>query len=533
MDYWLKMSSQLENAGRGAGTELSSFGTRASMFSRSLHDVLSSAIALDARSFVTYSFESNIPIDPTVIAYPNDYGHPYFLLVADEEGVLHFRNTKSGPPVNLGSLRVHPNHAILDAKFRPGCSNLQCITASGDMTCALVDCSTQQKVTSFVGHLQNVRCLSWQKDTQNNVFISGGRDGHCMLWDLRSGVFYGNHYPVAYLVNAHTDFVPRQRIPYRRLFREAPGKYSVNVEKLNAVYTALPDDPTTHRASITDIVFQTSYTFLTSGTADSSIRLWDLRKLKPSSEKPQSVLTLKSDSGLPFTSLALDASRTNLYAACRDGIVYRFDVGPRMHEQPTAQYAGAVISSFYTKCTLSQDGELLGCGSAGGKGYVFRTRQPEEAPVVLNSATEDEVTEVAFNHWDPYQVVTASTRILVWDAGVNANRSSPNIVAGLAEKDPRGLEERTPKRPSRDRTPGTADPRTPTVSSWVRRPSSRENDGSPTRAVGLSPRPNSSLVLKTPNSQVVPLRRKKRLRNLTLSPYLKARRKPPSPSSKT
>ena len=61
-----------------------------------------------------------------------------------------------------------------------------------------------------------------------------------------------------------------------------------------------------------------------------------------------------------------------------NNVVYRFDVGPKKPPKPTAEYVGAGISSFYVKCSLSPDEELLGCGSsgnscpAGANGYLFK-----------------------------------------------------------------------------------------------------------------------------------------------------------------
>ncbi|XP_055327628.1 uncharacterized protein LOC129580897 [Paramacrobiotus metropolitanus] len=127
-------------------------------------DLYSDAVAFERDRFQTISEEHNVAIDPTVLTFANHYNHPHKLLVADEEGMIYFLDTgtESSKHKSLATLRIH-NHAIFDAKFRPEDPSLQFITASGDMGCALVDFSTQSVVGTFLGHHQNVKCLSWQK----------------------------------------------------------------------------------------------------------------------------------------------------------------------------------------------------------------------------------------------------------------------------------------------------------------------------------------------------------------------------------
>jgi hypothetical protein len=111
----------------------------------------------------------------------------------------------------------------------------------------------------------------------------------------------------------------------------------------------------------------------------SSIKFWDLRKLTAS--KPEAVHTLQLDGptefGPAFTSLCLDGSKTQLFASCMDKTIYKFDAGPKKGAEPVAKYMGADICSFYIKCSLSPDEELLGCGSSEKNAFLFKVIFPE------------------------------------------------------------------------------------------------------------------------------------------------------------
>lgn len=55
-----------------------------------------------------------------------------------------------------------------------------------------------------------------------------------------------------------------------------------------------------------------------------------------------------------------------------DRIVYEFDIGPNITQTPVAQYVGALLNSFYVKCSLSCNDEILSCGSTDGNAYLFK-----------------------------------------------------------------------------------------------------------------------------------------------------------------
>lgn len=77
---------------------------------------------------------------------------------------------------------------ISDCQFL---NNQQILSSSGDMKCLLWDLHKEGKVRDFVEHLGDVLCMdlfnSNVKGTQfsDNLFISGGSDSYCKIWDMR------------------------------------------------------------------------------------------------------------------------------------------------------------------------------------------------------------------------------------------------------------------------------------------------------------------------------------------------------------
>lgn len=80
------------------------------------------------------------------------------------------------------------NAYISDCQFL---NNHQIVSSSGDMKCILWDLHKEGKVRDFVEHLGDVLCMdlfnSNVKGTQfsDNLFISGGSDSYCKVWDMR------------------------------------------------------------------------------------------------------------------------------------------------------------------------------------------------------------------------------------------------------------------------------------------------------------------------------------------------------------
>ncbi|OQV15628.1 putative Denticleless protein-like protein [Hypsibius exemplaris] len=457
-----------------------------------LHDLYAESVAFTRDAFRPTSESGSGLLPAFSLAYSTHVCLPHYLLVADEEGVVHVQHTQMGS-TQQGAVtywKVH-DQAIFSMKCVPDDANGNFVTASGDRTLKLYSpVEDGAELGCFVGHFGSVKCFDFQCDNAN-VFASGARDGHILLWDSRSGTRDGRN-TGGYLVNAHNETKPRQRLHVRRAYRYAP--------------------PT-----------------------NASVKFWDIRKLSPNKPEAVHTIQLAQDRPVPFTSLCLDSTKTQLFASCMDKTIYRFDVGPWKTPEPSAKYVGADIASFFVKCSLSPNDELLGCGSSDYHAYLFKVADPDAAPVVLSGHASQDVMTVAFCPYDPYQLATnGEDKVLVWHAEPYLERQAEGI-AGKADRDKRDLATRTPAYRSRDRSAtATAGNNSPSVLEWIRLGQGNENDSETSRVSLASPSttPDRDIVqvqiLRTPKR--TPNQRKKRLKNLTLSPFV-VRKDPARPKS--
>ncbi|GAV05923.1 hypothetical protein RvY_15979 [Ramazzottius varieornatus] len=513
--------------------------------------------------FVVRTHDNATTIPPLSATYSTRSDNPYSLFVADEEGWIHLRNTLLDSPYRGHRQSWHVNNnAIFSLTAVPNDPQNRLLTCSGDRNLALFDPETTAPplvvaegedadgpvpvpplhlCERFEGHFGSVKCSDFQPDN-SNVFVSGARDGHIMLWDVRSNAKGGSHAPVGYIVNAHRlPLVERVRMTKAakesraRSYKHAPTNSqpyrSIDMDKFCTKYGCKPKK--NEHQEILAVVFRDQYTFLSTGTADCTIKMWDLRKITEKADALHTISLAKShakqpgETLQPFTSLCLDVTKTHLFASNFDKTIYRFDVGPRVSSKPTAQYHGANVSSFYVKCSLSPDGETLACGSNDDTAYLFSVRKPYQAPVKL-VGHEKEVMSITFNQYDPYQFASVGDddKVLIWHGEPFLDRSNPPDIIGRTKIDERSLEERKPKRRSREFKLQTADPNSPTVATWVRQASKRRADSENERSPSPK-RPPTAFVLKTPNRPTLtPSQRKKRYVNLTLSPFFKHRQPP-------
>ena len=112
-----------------------------------------------------------------------------------------------------------------------------------------------------------------------DVFISGGRDGHILLWDIRAGqsskfpctvidfvsrILFSaeeTRSPVSFLANAHSSVKGPQRL------RPHSAKKTKKALSIADQLSELPKVTTT-KHSITDLLFQDRNVFISTGTAD-------------------------------------------------------------------------------------------------------------------------------------------------------------------------------------------------------------------------------------------------------------------------
>ncbi|CAJ0968090.1 unnamed protein product [Ranitomeya imitator] len=160
--------------------------------------------------------------------------------------------------------------------------------------------------------------------------------------------------------------------------------------------------------SVTVVIFQDEHTIISAGAVDGIIKLWDLRKNYTTYRQdpiPAKSLPYPGSSSrkLGYSSLILDSTGTNLFASCTDDNIYMFNVAGLKSDpdlsptpnQPANELAGALSpvtfpafllmpvmdssvfsghhnSTFYTKSSLSPDGQFLLSGSSDHSAYIWQ-----------------------------------------------------------------------------------------------------------------------------------------------------------------
>ncbi|GAA6000019.1 hypothetical protein JCM10207_006015 [Rhodosporidiobolus poonsookiae] len=280
--------------------------------------------------------------------------------VADEEGMVSFLSADKdrwtrGPTRH--SFQAHEN-AVFDLSWRDDDELLA--TASGDQTARLFDVRTQTCVGILSGHTCTVKSVTW--DPHNpNLLSTASRDGSIRIWDRRVQHKYGagadselGIASVNHIKNAH-----------------GPGK-----------------GKTTKSRSTTRSVTSVAYLkhqdnlLVSSGSADSIVKVWDLRRSHSRRVNPATLETnedalLNLDSARPhgIASMTLAPDGRKLYALSTDSQIYAFDPLNLTLPTPLTTFSSphAHYSSFYVRCAVSPCSRYLASGSSDGGVLLWDT----------------------------------------------------------------------------------------------------------------------------------------------------------------
>lgn len=339
----------------------------------------------------------------------------HILAVVDENGFIVIYNTrKTGQMAIQDDWQAH-NNAIFDMTWME--SEEKILTASGDQTVVMWDVEKQEKLNVFRGHTSSVRCVCAQRGS-NAVFATGSRDGHIMIWDDRCQKKDGHISPVNIIRNAHS-------ITQRSLGHKTANR------KLGP--------PRDSQMSVTAVLFQTDMNLFSAGTLDGCIKEWDLRKnfsISNSDAVPKVTITYPgmSKRRLGYSNLVFDSSYSQLFANCRDDVIYQFDV-INNNSKPVHSYKGHESGSFFIKSCVSPDDEYLLTGSTDEMAYIYKIGCPKQSPIVLKGHSM-EVSDVKWCPTDFTKLATLSddNTMRIWRLHRRPCPADPGEVTGTAER---------------------------------------------------------------------------------------------------
>ncbi|KAI3503475.1 hypothetical protein L1887_31918 [Cichorium endivia] len=350
---------------------------------------------------------------PMALSFCKTSRNAHIVAVTGEDGYVSLYNTRLKLPssatheANADKARVcewlaHDN-AIFDVCWIKDDTTL--LTACGDHSIKLWDSQEQKCIGGLIGHTGSVKSISTHP-VNNDIIVSGSRDGSFALWDLRNSKRRRSHFsisPIDIVHGAHTSSVKTR------------GRHG----KVAAI-------------SITSVLYlKDEVTIATAGAADSIIKFWDTRNLKtPITQTCAQDKSTQKVRSYGISSLSQDLNGVYISASCMDSRIYLMNV-LQLDKGPIKSFKGCDISTFFVKSKLSPDAGHILSGSSDGNAYVWQVNNPSALPIKLEGHN-GEVTAVDWCSSEIGKIATSAddSVIRLWNINNScySNSRSPSSI---------------------------------------------------------------------------------------------------------
>lgn len=303
---------------------------------------------------------------------------------------------------NRTTFQAHDN-AVFDVQWAHDDSVIG--TASGDATVRLFDAATQQCTSVLRGHTTTVKSFSFSFEN-SHLLSTASRDGSIRHWDTRVAGDDGEGSSSAGCVN---------------VIRNAHGGCAGGKKTKSRAAVK----------SVTSVVHlqHSPHLLASSGSSDSAVRVWDLRKAHSRRVNPawcdsndEHVAERVAASGSrPYgvSSLTLSDDGRMLYALSTDSQIHALSSNslssPFPHEIKSFSHPFLSCGSFYVRLAVSPCSRYLASGSSDGSIVLFDTHGSGTDGVRLVGGHEQEVSGL---DWGRDTLASCSDDLLVrvWDA---------------------------------------------------------------------------------------------------------------------
>lgn len=304
------------------------------------------------------SRETGRPVPAFQLAFAHGAANAHLLAAADEDGVVSVIDTRAGGCRQLPTKWLAHRNAIFDVVWTY--DDQRVVTAAGDLQLRGWDAETRRAVFSLEGHRMSVKCVRQAPD-RPDVFASGARDGHVLLWDTR----LGGSKPVGVLPHVHAIaaklVLPSSR-PKSASFLSPSG-----VRKRRRAPGSVTHSP----RSVTCVEFVPGgHEIATAGAVDSVVKFWDLRKLgsvdaKVLASLPQQTptreidCTSRSASNRGISTLSFGHTGARMLVGVLNDAIKVVDVrlasswSAKHRPRPDFECVGHLATSFYGESHLS------------------------------------------------------------------------------------------------------------------------------------------------------------------------------------
>ncbi|PWA57632.1 transducin/WD40 repeat-like superfamily protein [Artemisia annua] len=341
---------------------------------------------------------------PMAVSFCKTNKNAHILGVSGEDGYVCLYNTRlkfddsattaeNAEKARVSEWLAHDN-AIFDLCWIKDDTNV--LTACGDHSIRVWDTQEKKCIATLTGHTGSVKSISVHP-SNNDVIVSGSRDGSVALWDLRGYKSEkASSLNVATVQGAHTFSNKKMR---GRLGKAAS-------------------------MSVTSVLYlKDEVSIATAGAADSVVKFWDTRNLKApitqacSRNNPDDKRKWARSYGI--SSLSQDLNGVYISASCMDNRIYLFNV-LQIDNGPIKSFSGCDIGTFFVKSKLSPDAGHILSGSSDGSAYVWQVDKPQADPIKLEGH-EGEVTAVDWCSHEIGKIATSADDSVVQLWNINSS----------------------------------------------------------------------------------------------------------------